>query len=50
MNTIAHGLARSAGWMYDRAKGTRGERSDRDEVWLELMKGLVCRAWASLAR
>ncbi len=41
MNAIPHGLARFATWIQDRGKRTPGERSGGDEVWFELMKGLV---------
>ncbi len=42
MNAIPHSLARFATWMRDRGKRTRGEGwSHRDELWFELMKGLV---------
>ena len=42
MNAITHGLARFAMWMRDRGKRTCGEeRSQRGELWFELMKGLV---------
>ena len=41
MNAITHGLARFAARMRDRGKRARGERSGGDEVWFELMKGLV---------
>ena len=42
MNAITHGLARPATWMRVRGKRTRAEgRSQRGELWFELMKGLV---------
>ena len=41
MNAVTHGLARFEMWMRNRGERTRGERPNGDEVWFELIKGLV---------
>ncbi len=41
MSATTHTLARLVAWMRDRGKDGRRERSDKDELWFELMKGLV---------
>jgi hypothetical protein len=42
MNAVTHGLAGVAMWMRNRGERTRGEeRSQRGELWFELMTGLV---------